>query len=83
MSREGKMSEGEKITMLKKLKKGDKVKAKIGDNIIGYDILEMEFDSLDEGTKSVGLIHKIRKSRFNPKGRVDCYRLELNNLELS
>ncbi|KKQ18215.1 MAG: hypothetical protein US31_C0007G0021 [Berkelbacteria bacterium GW2011_GWA1_36_9] len=74
------MSEQEKIEKVKKLKKGDKVKAKIGDYVVGFDNYEMEFEALDNYSNCVKLKHKISQSRYNPKGRVDNYFIPIGKL---
>lgn len=77
------MSEQEKLNIIKNFKKGDKVKAKIWDNIIGIDEIEMDFDSLDEKPRYVNLKNHIHKSRFNPNGRIDSYWIHINKLILN
>jgi hypothetical protein len=76
------MTDDEKWEKVKKLNVGDKIIAKIGDHIIGVDELEMEYYDRDENKKMVYARFYIRKSRFNPKGRVDNYYLPLNRIIL-
>lgn len=74
------MSEQEKVERAKKLKKGDKVKAKIGDYVIGFEDYEMEFESLDDQKSHVSLRHHISKCRYVPNGRIDNYLIPVNRL---
>lgn len=77
------MSDQEKWERVERLNVGDKVIAKIGDHIIGYDELEMEYYDKKEDEKKVYLKFYIGKSRYNPKGRIDNYLIPLNRLILN
>lgn len=65
---------------IRKLRKGDKVKARLGDHIIGFDIVEMEISDIDFDKNCIRLRRQIPKSRYNPKGRIDNYLLEFRHL---
>lgn len=76
------MGGGEIAKRVNELKKGDIIRARLGSSIIGFDEVELVYDGPDEKPGYINANMIIKKSRFNPKGRIDHYWLPFNRLLL-